>query len=86
MEDKTLDEIHTFMVENKDRLPMWTIYKAEPSGFVARIWFSLPDPVLLTMAMHCDDLKPLQERMKILGLACMNRFEQDDPMIVETWI
>lgn len=66
-------------------LELWTIYDSPtdlPGRFVARKWLlDQPTGVLL----QDKSLEGLRGKLP-LGLARMERSEQDDPKIVETWI
>jgi hypothetical protein len=66
-------------------MPIWAIYfnpKDYPGKFVLRKWINdIPTDEVYT----ADSLDEI--RMKVpLGLMCIKRYPQDDPVIVETWI
>lgn len=64
---------------------MWVIYyntSDYPDKFVARKWIggSPTDDFLVTDTIE-------EARAKVpSGLVCINRYPQDDPVIVETWL
>lgn len=75
---------------NEEPLLMWTIYdhpKDFPKSFVARP-FSIscggpPRP----MQFHVEGtLEQLRQSFEAIGLTCLARSPDDDPVIVETWL
>lgn len=73
-----------------DAVELWTIYDHPsdyPSGFIARLHLVVdgtggPTPKVFA----CDQLEPLREQMRTMGLTCITRSPEDDPVIVETWL
>lgn len=71
-------------------MELWTIYDHPsdwPDGYIARKHLVIdgtggPTPHVLT----CEQLEPLREQMRMMGLACLTRSPEDDPVIVETWL
>jgi hypothetical protein len=81
---------HIFLDPEREALTMWTIYDHPadfPGRFVARRWAVFGHKTMAfddTMtAMRLDDLRKQFVRM---GLVCLARDANDDPVIVETWI
>lgn len=67
--------------------PIWVIYdhpKDHPDHFVVRRWYGLfPDNVVDSF----DTLVSAREYIAWQGgCAAMKRFDDDDPVIVETWL
>lgn len=71
-------------------LEMWTIYdhpSDHPHDFVARRYRVTGEGVEAdTGTLVADDLASLRSVMLGMGLFPMDRAEQDDPCIVETWL
>jgi hypothetical protein len=70
-------------------LEMWTIYdhpKDMPDHFVARC-FLIDHGVQATQAVVTfDNLRAVRNHFRDLGMTCLPRFPDDDPVIVETWL
>lgn len=71
-------------------LAMWTVYKRPTDyrcGFVARM-FEVgghgPKPTDLTL--KCLELEPIREKLAKAGLVRLDRDQDDEPQIVETWL
>jgi len=71
-------------------LEIWTIYdhpKDYPDRFVARRHdVDGAGPVATDHVITAPDLATLRKAMIVLGLTCLTRQEEDDPVIVETWM
>lgn len=73
-----------------NELELWTIYdhpRDAPEWFVARKWITRSGETLGTT--HCiyeEDLEAMRAHMLAYGLTCISRSEQDDPVIIETWL
>lgn len=71
-------------------LKMWVIYdhpKDFPNSFVAREWLaSVPEPQPTGHVMIGQDLEQIRGMLHSVGLVCLDRDENDDPVIVESWI
>jgi hypothetical protein len=71
------------------RMVMWTIYdhpRDYPDAFVARKWLigGGPEPGPTDEVMTAATLDELRRLM--FGLACIPRWPEDDPCIVEVWL
>lgn len=67
-------------------LDVWTVYdnpKDYPGWFVARR-FTLDGPTGDTMTAR--RLEDLRNSLMTMGLTCIPRSPEDDPVIVESWI
>jgi hypothetical protein len=71
-------------------LSMWTVYerpKDYSCGFVARRFEVTglgPQPTPMTI--KCLKLAPIREKLTRAGLVRLDRNEEDEPKIVETWL
>jgi len=75
-------------VAHRDALPMWVVTARPsdfPDNFVARLWLSLPQPAVSTVAIVADRLGDLRAALPP-GLCRLARAPADDPVIVEVWI
>lgn len=73
---------------NSQFLSMWVVYAHPldcPDKFVARRWLATDPPSPTTDRKVADDLETLRQSLPI-GLVCLPRQPEDDPVIVETWI
>lgn len=78
--------IGTVTRPDPDRLDMWVIYRRPadyPDKFVARLWTDRPSVEHFAIA---DRLGELQAAMIEAGRTCLDRFPDDDAVIVETWL
>lgn len=64
-----------------------------PSSIVVRVHELQPDGELVAWAQPMivypaegDNLETIRKYLDEMGLACVKRHEEDDPVIVETWI
>lgn len=67
-------------------LDIWTVYDHPsdwPQFYVARR-FVMDHPT--KDIIMCEALEPLRMELSLMGLTCLARSEQDDPVIVETWL
>jgi hypothetical protein len=72
----------------------YTIYrnpKDAPGKYVLRGWRiedgkSLASPDAIAVEISDEALSVLRETMQELGLTCLGRVPEDDPVIVETWM
>jgi hypothetical protein len=67
-------------------LPIWTIYEQPedfPNCFVARLWLGEEATAEI---MVCPDLEPIREALRQKGLVVIPRDDDDDPVIVESWL
>jgi hypothetical protein len=74
---------------DRRRLPMWTIYdrpKEFPAGYLARLWYSLPQPEATALVIPNDDLEVLRDYFAEIGCTLLPRSEADQPNIVESWL
>lgn len=74
-------------VEFKILFKCWAVYQNPsdyPGKFVARCW--LADNVTYGRPIVCGNLEEIQNVLRLCGLDRLGRFENDDPVIVETWI
>ena len=73
-------------------LSMWTIYdhpRDHPDAFVARrfeIGSNGPGPMPTIDVIITGELERLRESFQLAGLVVMQRSEEDDSKIVETWM
>jgi hypothetical protein len=68
------------------RLQIWTVYekpKDFPHCFVARMF---EGDEATDEIMVCSDLEPIRQELAKRGLVCLPRDENDDPVIVESWL
>lgn len=67
-------------------MQIWTIYdhpKDFPNNYVARCFVNgRPTDSLIIY----PEIQPLRDLFEGMGLVCMPRDENDDPVIVESWI
>lgn len=66
-------------------LDIWTIYRNprdHPGKYVARLFVG---ETATDQAIVVGDLELLRGMMRAMGLACLNRADDDDESIVETW-
>jgi hypothetical protein len=72
-------------------LPMWTIYhspKDFPGRYVARLWLvggGSPEPKPTDRFVTSNSLDGVRAMLPP-GLTCLQRSDDDDPVIVETWL
>ena len=67
-------------------LPLWVIYDHPndcPDRYVARLWYGETPS---TLAVTSKKLEWIRDEMERRGFVCVPRSEDDDPVIVETWI
>jgi hypothetical protein len=68
----------------------WTIYdhpRDHPTMFVARKWWvdgNGPQPT--TDMMISANVEDLRSAMAQMGLTCLPRYPDDDPVILEVWL
>lgn len=70
----------------KGTLTIWTVYDHPtdlPDHYVARCW-AMDQPTQYGIAS--DTLEALRRVLDSAGLVCLTRSENDDPVIVETWL
>lgn len=68
------------------QLPMWVIYdhpNDDPEHYVARLWKGGTPTGETLVAEEVDDLREQFQRM---GLHRLERFEEDEPQIMEVWL
>jgi hypothetical protein len=74
---------------DRQRLPMFTIYD-HPEDFedtyMARLWYSLPQPTPTAVVIHAPTLKALRDFCAWTGARVMPRSPGDDAYIVESWL
>lgn len=72
------------------RLRIWTIYdhpKDFPDTFVVRPHDLLAGGIIeYSEGYACPDIEVLREHMRAMGLTCIPRRPEDDPVIVESWL
>jgi hypothetical protein len=67
-------------------LPMWVVYDHPsdfPNNYVARRWHG---ERATSDLMVCPDLEVIRRQLRLRGLYKLDRWEGDDPMIVEVWL
>jgi len=74
-----------------DKLAIWTVYENPsdyPDMYVARLWeIGGRSAIAATGQLMVEKrLFKLRQRLRKLGLFCMPRQDDDDPVIVETWM
>jgi hypothetical protein len=72
-----------------ERLPIWVVYDHPsdwPQFYVARLHYALPRPEPTGSVLMYRDLDPLREVLADMGCTKLDRFPEDDPAILETWI
>jgi hypothetical protein len=88
------DEIYDIVIAQAEAvkrgaLSMWTVYerpKDYACGYVARR-FDVAGAVTPTaMTLKCLELEPIREKLARAGLIRLDRNEDDEPQIVETWL
>lgn len=73
-------------------LSVWTIYDHPtdvPDAFVARCWVTIPgepEPRATDNHVQSSTLKNVRMVLRMAGLTCLQRSNEDDPKIVESWI
>lgn len=71
-------------------LRIWTIYDHPsdfPDMFVVRPHDVLPGGIVeWAEGYGCPDIEVLREHMRMMGLTCIPRRPEDDPVIVESWL
>lgn len=72
------------------RLSMWTVYQSPtdyPGQFVARRWICDNNPPIATSDMLVSPLyEDIRRAMIERDMVRMQRNDEDDPVILETWI
>lgn len=75
---------------NNGKLQMWTIFDRPadyPNSIVARLSEIDAGRVVITdQVMFASNLETIRARMLARGLACLKRFPEDHPSIVEVWL
>jgi hypothetical protein len=74
--------------ERAGKLPIWAVYDHPhdyPCAWIARLWYSLPQPEPTEYVLAHDTLEGLRD---MLPPTCtmLARHENDDPKIAETWL
>lgn len=73
-----------------DALRMWTIYDHPsdyPHGFIARQFLVHAGGAEPTQSTIEGSLEMIRQTLMVdMGLVCFRRNEEDDPVIVETWL
>lgn len=67
-------------------LSIWVVYDHPtdwPDYFVAREWIGEQPGNMVTLER---DLDRLRDRLRRMGLTRLERNEEDDPVILETWL
>jgi hypothetical protein len=78
-------------MEDGEFLSMWTVYDHPtdfPDTFVARR-FEIrggDEPFATSDVMVAMDLEVVRLWLQENGWVCLGRYENDDPLIVETWV
>jgi hypothetical protein len=70
-------------------LSMWTVYKRPKDyacGYVARRFEVAGDVTPTAMSLKCLELEPIRQKLARAGLTRLDRNEDDEPQIVETWL
>lgn len=70
----------------KAELPIWVVYdhpKDYPACYVARKWLGEEPTDAMIVA---PSLELLRQWLGGMGLVRMDRFEEDDPVIMEVWL
>lgn len=75
----------------RDPLRIWTIYDHPsdfPDYFILRPHDVLPGGIVVENGegYACPDIEVLREHMRGMGLTCIPRRPEDDPIIVESWL
>jgi hypothetical protein len=74
----------------RGRLTIWTVYERPRDyacGFIARAFeVTSTGPKPTGHVIKCLDLEPIQEKLHRAGLTCLQRDENDEREIVESWI
>jgi len=75
---------------NPDVLPMWVVYDHPadfPNTYVARQHIiGISGQEATDRTMEADTLESIRAAMVNLGLTCITRSPEDDPVIVEVWL
>jgi hypothetical protein len=74
---------------DRDRLPHWVIYdhpSDHPELYVARLFYSLPQPEATKIALGSKRLEPLRMWLSGYGYVRLDRDPEDDATIVEVWL
>jgi hypothetical protein len=73
-----------------ETLPIWVVYDHPadyPDKFVARQHvIGIKGNTPTDRIMAADSLDPIRAALTQAGLVCLDRSEDDDPKIVETWL
>lgn len=73
-----------------DKLRIWTIYdhpSDHPDMYVARPHDVIGGGVVeIGEGIGSTDLEYIRRHMRSMGLTCLARHPDDDPVIVETWL
>lgn len=72
-------------------IEMWAVYdhpSDHPSCFIARklVIYSTGATVMTHDIITSNKLKEIRRDLRAMGLVPIARMEQDDPVIVETWL
>jgi hypothetical protein len=75
--------------QGRNVLNLWTVYdhpKDFPHSYVARRFEVDADGSRVTTDTVQGELQIIRESFRCCGLVCLMRNDNDDPMIVETWL
>lgn len=75
--------------EHSGDVSMWVIYdhpRDMPGYFVARLHRVAAHGARATQLLRSEDLDALRDKFIKQGLVCITRAQDDDPVIVETWL
>jgi hypothetical protein len=78
-----------FLWDNRERLPMWTLYQYPDDKFgvyIARLSFTLPIYQPTAFTLESNEVEPVRFRLAAMGFTPMQRHPNDEPQIMETWI
>lgn len=88
-EPSALTTVRNILADNRTLLPMFIIYEKPsdfPEHYVARLWWTLPEQHATNFTLRSRNIEEIRDLMEGLGLAKLMRNEEDDPVILETWL
>lgn len=72
-------------------LDMWVVYDHPtdfPANYIARRWYIVPneDPIVSREIIPAAELDDLRYVLDGMGLSQLAHMDNDDPVIIETWL
>ena len=71
---------------DNEELKLWTVYRHPadyPTEYVTRLFINEKP---CAFAVAADTLEEIRKPLREMGLTCIDRSNNDDPVIVEVWL